>query len=99
MAVKQNIAPRGTAGENYKEFQLTLDEFSHELTNRILELNGDTLRCIVCGNDGWHSQNGFVVDSFNSFDPPHQRILPVIILICDHCGYILQFAMGSYTEV
>ena len=62
----------------------------------MIEKDKTSIRCPVGSNKNWQSLNGFVASPFDSLAPPYKMELPVVVLICDHCGYLLQFAVGAY---
>ena len=66
------------------------------IQQKLLEKNR-ALVCPVCGNSGFILAEGYsqdlLQDALSGFVIGGSSI-PVIIVICDHCGHSLRFALG-----
>ncbi len=61
-------------------------------------LNGKNNSCPICSTNRWAIAEDLIVASF--FDLEYKRIiegkvLPIVVLICDECGYIRQLAAAK----
>lgn len=55
------------------------------------------LKCPICENSSFILADGFTQDSLQEGLTGivlGGRSIPVIIVICDHCGYVLRFSLG-----
>ncbi len=73
------------------------DAITTELVKRVKE-KGIDLKCPICNN-----QNFMLVDGFSRRDLSKnykyiqlgQQYIPSISIICDNCGYLMDFALGT----
>lgn len=69
------------------------DEQQGDILGRLGNLWKGTKSCPICGVERWDvSSNVFALDEFEGKTPTIARMsIPVVVVICENCGYMLQF--------
>lgn len=66
--------------------------------NKKLQEKGRGYVCPICGNNNFILADGFVKDllqeTTNSGLVIGGPAIPEVIVICDHCGYVMKFSTG-----
>lgn len=69
-----------------------------ENLNKKLQENGRSFTCPICGNNNFILADGFVNDllqeTMGSGLVIGGPVIPEVIIICGHCGYVMKFSTG-----
>ena len=69
--------------------RVSFEEFRERLAERVKH------SCPMCGHKQWDCP-GYVSASFEDWDESRTGRFPTIPIICKNCGFVAQFAQGSF---
>lgn len=73
-----------------------------ELITKVMQARVPNMRCPMCGNTSFQFVEGYHLQRMQCqifLDSKLKHIMPTITLVCQHCGFVSQHAIGAMNMI